>query len=69
MKKLVLVIMAQENFPRMNTSLANGNRGQEEWSIVQGNISGSLVSINRRDRDIGKGEVLKYLRKKLLPLH
>ena len=69
MKKLVLVIMAQEDFLRMNASSANGDRGQEERSLVQGNVSRSLVGIDRHGRDIGKGEVPKYLRRKLLPPH
>ena len=69
MKKLVLVIMTQGDFPRMNASSANGDRGQEEQSIVQGNVPGSLVGINRHGKDIGKGEVLKYLRIKVLPPH
>ena len=47
----------------------NGDRGQEERSIVQGNVPGSLVGINRHGKDIGKGEVLKYLRIKVLPPH
>ena len=53
----------------MNASSANGDRGQEERSIVQGNVPGSLVGINRHGKDIGKGEVLKYLRIKVLPPH
>ena len=53
----------------MNASSANGDRGQEERSLIQGNVSGSLVGIDRHDRDIRKGEVLKYLRIKLLPPH
>ena len=69
MKKLVLVIMTQGDFPRMNASSANEDQGQEEQSIVQGNVPGSSVSIDRHGKDIGKGEVLKYLRIKLLPPH
>ena len=69
MKKLVLVIMTQGDFPRMNASSANEDRGQEEQSIVQGNVPGSSVGIDRHGKDIGKGEVLKYLRIKLLLPH
>ena len=69
MKKLVLVIMTQEDFSRMNASSANGDQGQKERSIAQGNIPGSSIDIERHGRDIGKGEVLKYLRIKLLPPH
>ena len=69
MKKLVLVIMTQGDFPRMNASSANEDQGQEEQSIVQGNVRRSLVGIDRHGKDVGKGEVLKYLRIKLLPSH
>ena len=56
--------MAQEDGPRINASSANRGRSQVEWSNVQGNIPGSLVGIDRNDRDMGKGEVLKISRKK-----
>ena len=55
--------MAQEDGPRINASSANRGRSQVEWSNVQGNIPGSLVGIDRNDRDMGKGEVLKISRK------
>ena len=58
--------MTQGDFPRMNASSANEDRGQEEQSIVQGNVPGSSVGIDKHRRDIGKGEVLKYLRRKML---
>ena len=69
MKKLVLVIMAQEGGPRINTSSANQGRGQKKWSTIQGNVPGSSIGMNRHCRNIGQGEVLKYLRRKLLPPH
>ena len=69
MKKLVLVIMAQEGGPRINTSLANQGRGQKNWSTIQGTVQGSSIGMNRHCRNIGQGEVLKYLRRKLLPPH
>ena len=69
MKRLVLVIMAQEGGPRMNVSLANQSRGPKGWSVVQGNVLGNSVDIDKHYRNIGQGGVLKYLRRKLLPQH
>ena len=69
MKRLVLVIMAQEGGPRMNVSLANQSRGPKGWSVVQGNVPGNSVDIDKHYRNIGQGGVLKYLRRKLLPQH
>ena len=67
MKRLVLVIMAQEGGQRMNVSLANQSRGPKGWSVVQGNVPGNSVDIDKHYRNIGQGGVLKYLRRKLLP--
>ena len=69
MKKLVLVIMAQEGGPRMNASSDNQSRGLKRWSVVQGNVPGSSIGMDKHCRNIGQGGVLKYLRKKLLPPH
>ena len=69
MKRLVLVIMAQEGGPRMNVSLANQSRGPKGWSVVQGNVLGNSVDIDKHYRNIGQGGVLKYLRRNLLPQH
>jgi len=69
MKKLVFVIMAREGGPKMNASSANQVRGQKKWSTVQGNVPGSSVGMDGHYKNIGQGEVLKYLRRKLLPPH
>ena len=50
-------------------SSTDQGRGQQRWSAVQGNILGNFVSMNGYYRNIGQGEVLKYLGKKLLPPH
>ena len=64
MKKLILVIVAQEDGPRMNASSTNRGRSQKEWSIVQGNVPGRSVGIKRNGKDVGKGEVLKISKEK-----
>ena len=69
MKRLVLVIRAQEGGLRMNVSLANQSRDPKGWSVVQGNVPGNSVDIDKHYRNIGHGGVLKYLRRKLLPQH
>ena len=69
MKKLVFVIMARKGGPRMNASSANQVRGQKKWSTVQGSIPRSSVGMDGHCKNIGQGEVLKYLRRKLLPPH
>ena len=68
MKKLVLVMRAHKGSPKMNASSANQSRGLKGWSAVQGNV-GNSVGTDKYYRNIGKGGVLKYLRRKLLPLH
>ena len=69
MKKLVLVIRAHKGGPRMNAFSANQIRNLKGWSAVQGNVPGNSVGTDKHYRNIGKGGVLKYLRRKLLPLH
>ena len=69
MKKLVLIIMTQKSGPRMNATSAKQSRGPTRWFIIQGNVSGNSVGMNKHYRSIGQGEVLKYIRRKLLPLH
>ena len=53
MKKLVLVIMAQEGGPRMNAYLANQGQGQRKWSTVQGNVPGSFIGRDGHCKNIG----------------
>ena len=69
MKKLVLVIRAQESRPRMNATSANQSRGQKSGFAVQGDVLRNSIDTNKHYRNIGLGGVLKYLRRKLLPLH
>ena len=47
MKKLVLVIRAQEVGPRMNV--------QKRWSAIQGNASGNYVDTDKHYRNAGGG--------------
>ena len=60
---------AQEGGPRMNASSANQSRGQKRWFAVQGNVPGNSVDTDKHYRNIGYGGVLKYLKRKLLPLY
>ena len=69
MRKLVLVIRDQEGGSRMNASLADQSRDPKRWFAVQGNILENFVGMDKHYRNIGQGGVLKYLRRKLLPLH
>ena len=64
-----MVTMAQEGGPRINASLADPYRSSKRLFVIQGNIPESLVGADKRCRDVRQGEVLKYLRKKLLPPH
>ena len=48
----------------MNASLANRGRSQKEWSIVERNVLGNSIDIDRNGRDVGKGEVLKISKEK-----
>ena len=52
MKKLVLVIRAQEGGPRMNASLTKQSRGKKSGSDVQGDVSGNFVDTNKYYRNI-----------------
>ena len=69
MKKLVLVIRTHKGGPIMSASLTNQSRGPNGRSAVHGNILGNSVDTNKLYKNIGKGRVLKYLRRKLLPPH
>ena len=69
MRKLVLVIRAQESGLRMITSSTNKSQGLERWSAVLGNVPGNSLGTDKHYKNIGHGEVLKYLRRKLLPPH
>ena len=53
MKKLVLVIRAQEGGPRMNASLANQSQGQKSGSAVQGDVLGNFVDTDKHYRNRG----------------
>ena len=59
--------MAQEGRPRMHAFLVNQGQGQGRWSTVQGNVPRNSDGINRHCRNVGQGEILKYLRKRLSP--
>ena len=53
MKKLVLVIRAQEGGLRMNVSLANQSRGSKRWSAVQRDVPGNSIDTDKHYRNIG----------------
>ena len=67
--RLILIIMAQESGPRINASSTDQCRGLKRLSVTQGDLPGSLVGVDKHCRDVRQGKVLKYLRRKLLPLH
>jgi len=69
MRKLVLVKRDQEGGSRMNASSANQSRGPKRWSAIKGNVPRNSVGMDKHYRNIRQGEVLKYLRRKLLPSH
>ena len=69
MKRLVLVIRAHKGDPRMKASSANKSQNSKGWFAVQGNIPRNFVDMDKHYKNIGHGRVLKYLRRKLLPLH
>ena len=53
MKKLVLVIRAQEGGLRMNASSTNQSRGQKSGSTVQRDVPGNSVDTNKYYRNMG----------------
>ena len=53
MKKLVLVIRAQEGVPRMNASSANQSRGLKSGSAIQRDVPGNSVDTDEHYRNIG----------------
>ena len=53
MKKLVLVIRTHEGGLRMNASLANQSQGLKEYSVVQRNVPGNSVDMDKHYRNIG----------------
>ena len=53
MKKLVLVIRAQEGGPRMNATSANQSRGQKSGSVVQGDVPGNSIDTDKHYKNIG----------------
>ena len=63
------MIIARESGPRMNASSARQNRGPKRWSINKGSNPKNLVEADKHYRDVRLGEALKYLKRKLLPLH
>ena len=63
------MIMARESGPRTNASSARQNQGPKRWSINKGSNPKNLVEADKHCRDVGLGEALKYLERKLLPLH
>ena len=69
MKKSILVIRTHKGGPRMNASSTDQSRDPKWWSTVQGNVLGNSVDTDKHYRNIGQGEVLRYLRRKLLPPH
>ena len=69
MKKSFVVITAQKGCLRMNASSADQGRGQQRWSAIQGNVLGNSVGMDGHYKNIRQGEVLKYLRRNMLPPH
>ena len=61
--------MAQESGPRINASLVDQCQGSKRLFVAQGDVPGSLVSVDKHCRDVKQGKVLKYFRGKLLPPH
>ena len=53
MKKLVLVIRAQEGVPRMNASSANQSQGLKSGSAIQRDVPGNSVDTDEHYRNIG----------------
>ena len=65
--RLVLIIMTQKGGLRINASSVDQCRGLKRLSVAQGDVLGSLVSVDKHCRDVRQGKILKYLRRKLLP--
>ena len=64
-----MIIMAQEGGPRINAFSANQCQGLKRLPVAQGDVPRSLVGVDKHCRDVIQGKVLKYLRRKMLPLH
>ena len=61
--------MAQEDESRIYTSSTSQSRGQKRCSVVQSNVPGSFVGMDKHYKDIRQERVPKYLRGKLLSPH
>ena len=69
MNRLVLIIRVHEGDLRMNSSSADRSRGPKGWSTIQDSVLGDFIDMNKHHRSTGWREVLKYLKRKLLPPH
>ena len=58
--------MTQKGGLRINASSVDQCRGLKRLSVAQGDVLGSLVSVDKHCRDVRQGKILKYLRRKLL---
>ena len=69
MMRSVLVIMAHKCRPRTNVTSNKQSRGPNRWYAVQGDIPGNSEGIDMHCKNKVQREVLKYLKRKLLPPH
>ena len=60
--RLVFIIMAQENGPKINASSVDPCWGLKRFFVAQGDVLGSLVGVDKHCRDIRQGKILKYFR-------
>ena len=68
MTKSVWVILVQEGMPRTNVILDTQSRDPNRLSAVR-KVPGSFAGIDKHCKNKVQMGVLKYLRRKLLPLH
>ena len=64
-----MIITILEGCPRRNTSLVGQSQGQKVWSDIKGNGLDNSTNVGRYPKGTEQREAMKYLKRKLLPLH
>ena len=57
----------QGGYPRRNTSSVEKSRGQKAWSDTRSNVLDDFTNEDKYPEGTKQGEVMKYLKGKLLP--
>ena len=61
--------MFQGSDPRMNASSARQSQGQKMWFEIKSNVPNDSTDDDKYPEGTRQREAMKYLKRKLLPLH